>query len=263
VDVSTVQRYWPDIIEAVKQKSRATWMVIMSGVRPAALEGRVLTLAFDAEGNRLGFVNGNRDVILSEVLRERMGVDWRIETVSGGAGGGRGQAGPGPNAGPGGGGRSGASGGPGGGFGSSGGFGSAPSGGFGSSSTGGAPSSGGFGSSSAAPSGFGGGTGQSGPQQGGPPPNAVPRPAPGENGTNGARRGNAFGAGGSAAGDPGPLPPPPDEPPPPPEPSPVDESDEVDPEGDADADGTEAEMSGMALIQRELGGQIIREIDNS
>jgi DNA polymerase-3 subunit gamma/tau len=43
----------------------------------------------------------------------------------------------------------------------------------------------------------------------------------------------------------------------------VDESDEVDPEGDADADGTEAEMSGMALIQRELGGQIIREIDNS
>ncbi|MEU9018261.1 DNA polymerase III subunit gamma and tau [Actinomadura sp. NPDC048394] len=263
VDVSTVQRYWPDIIEAVKQKSRATWMVIMSGVRPAALEGRVLTLAFDAEGNRLGFVNGNRDVILSEVLRERMGVDWRIETVSGGAGGGRGQAGPGPNAGPGGGGRSGAGGGPGGGFGSSGGFGSAPSGGFGSSSTGGSPSSGGFGSSSAAPSGFGGGTGQSGPQRGGPPPNAVPRPAPGENGTNGASSGNAFGAGGSAAGDPGPLPPPPDEPPPPPEPSPVDESDEVDPEGDADADGTEAEMSGMALIQRELGGQIIREIDNS
>ncbi|HEU5028149.1 MAG TPA: DNA polymerase III subunit gamma and tau [Spirillospora sp.] len=263
VDVSTVQRYWPDIVEAVKQKSRATWMVIMSGVRPASLEGRVLTLAFDAEGNRLGFVNGNRDVILSEVLRERMGVDWRIETVSGGAGGGRGQAGPGPNAGPGGGGRSGAGGGPSGGFGSGGGFGSAPSGGFGPSSTGGSPSPGGFGSSSAAPSGFGGGTGQSGPQQGGPSANAVPRPAPGENGANGASSRNAFGSGGSTAGDPGPLPPPPDEPPPPPEPSPVDESDEVDPEGDADADGTEAEMSGMALIQRELGGQIIREIDNS
>ncbi|TDB87828.1 hypothetical protein, partial [Actinomadura sp. 7K534] len=60
-----------------------------------------------------------------------------------------------------------------------------------------------------------------------------------------------------------PPPPPPDEPPPPPEPAPVDESDEVDPEGDADVDGAEAEMSGMALIQRELGGQIIREIDNS
>ncbi|QKG23827.1 DNA polymerase III subunit gamma and tau [Actinomadura verrucosospora] len=271
VDVATVQRYWPDIVEAVKQKSRATWMVIMSGVRPASLEGRVLTLAFDAEGNRLGFVNGNRDVILSEVLRERMGVDWRIETVSGGAGGGRGQGGPGPNAGPGGG-RSGG----GGGFGSngpggSGGFGSAPSGGFGSSSTGGSPASSGFGPSSQG-SGFGGGTGQNAQaasQQGGT--NPVPRPASGgngqngtngTNGANGASRSNGFGAG-AAAGDLGPLPPPPDEPPPPPEPSPMDESDEVDPEGDADADGTEAEMSGMALIQRELGGQIIREIDNS
>ena len=52
-------------------------------------------------------------------------------------------------------------------------------------------------------------------------------------------------------------------PPPPDEPPPVDETDEVDIEGDADADGNEAEISGMALIQRELGGQIIREIDNS
>jgi DNA polymerase-3 subunit gamma/tau len=43
----------------------------------------------------------------------------------------------------------------------------------------------------------------------------------------------------------------------------VDESEEVDPVGDADADGSEIEASGMALIQRELGGQIIREIDNS
>jgi DNA polymerase-3 subunit gamma/tau len=51
--------------------------------------------------------------------------------------------------------------------------------------------------------------------------------------------------------------------PPPPEPPPVDESDEVDPEGDADVDGNEAALSGMALIQRELGGKIIREIDNS
>ncbi|MDL4816640.1 DNA polymerase III subunit gamma and tau [Actinomadura opuntiae] len=259
VDVSMVQRYWPDIIEAVKQKSRATWMVIMSGVRPTSLEGRVLTLAFEAEGNRLGFVNGNRDVILSEVLRERMGVDWRIETVSGGAGGGRGQGGPGPNAGPGGG-RAG------GGFGGGGGGGGAPSGGFGSSSgfgssgTGGSAPSSGFGASqSGGNGGSGGGPGQGAPtghtaQQRGASSNPVPRPA---------SNGDAAGGFGAGAGDPGPMPPPPDEPPPPPEPSPMDESDEVDPEGDADADGIEAEMSGMALIQRELGGQIIREIDNS
>jgi DNA polymerase-3 subunit gamma/tau len=55
---------------------------------------------------------------------------------------------------------------------------------------------------------------------------------------------------------------PPDLPPPPDEPPPFDESDEVDPEGDRDA-GAEEAISGMALIQRELGGQIIKEIDNS
>ena len=42
----------------------------------------------------------------------------------------------------------------------------------------------------------------------------------------------------------------------------MDESDEVDPDGDRDA-GAEEAISGMALIQRELGGQIIKEIDNT
>ncbi|WP_149262875.1 DNA polymerase III subunit gamma and tau [Actinomadura sp. K4S16] len=192
-DFSTIQRLWPDVVEAVKQKSRATWMVIMSGVQPVSLDGKVLTLGFDAEGRRLGFVNGGRDAVLREVFKERMGVDWRIETVVGGAPGGSPPGGrPGPSA------------------------------GFGGAAT----------------------------------PNPAPQPRP-------PFQPSAQPSAPRADRAPEPPPPPPDEPPPPPEPSPVDESDEVDPEGDADADGTEAEMSGMALIQRELGGQIIREIDNS
>lgn len=194
IDFATVQRLWPDIVEAVKQKSRATWMVIMSGVQPVSLEGKVLTLGFDAEGRRLGFVNGARDTVLREVFKERMGVDWRIDTVLGAAP-------PAPPAPPGG---------------------QGPNGGFGGAA---APNP----------------AAQQQPRPSARPP--APRP--------------------EAAPEPPPPPPPPEEPPPPPEPVPVDESDEVDPEGDADADGTEAEMSGMALIQRELGGQIIREIDNS
>ncbi|TMQ89737.1 DNA polymerase III subunit gamma and tau [Actinomadura soli] len=188
MDFSAVQRLWPDIVEAVKQKSRATWMVIMAGVQPVSLDGKVLTLGFDAEGRRLGFVNGGRDTVLREVLKERMGVEWRIETAVGGA-----PAGPPP-------GRSG------------------PSAGFGASAT----------------------------------PNPTPPPRPPVQ-PSAPRHDQAQ----------EPPPPPPDEPPPPPEPPPMDESDEVDPEGDADADGAEAEMNGMALLQRELGGQIIREIDNT
>ncbi|MFI0369429.1 DNA polymerase III subunit gamma and tau [Actinomadura sp. 1N219] len=193
VDFSSVQRLWPDIVEAVKQKSRATWMVIMAGVQPVSLDGRILTLGFDAEGRRLGFVNGGRDTVLREVLKERMGVDWRIETVVGGA-----PAGSPP-------GRSG------------------PNGGFGAAAT--------------------------------PNPAPQPRPPVQPSAQQSAPRAD------QAAQEP--PPPPPDEPPPPPEPPPMDESDEVDPEGDADAEGAEAEMNGIALLQRELGGQIIRENDNS
>jgi len=237
-----VQRLWPDIVEAVKQKSRVAWMVIMNGVRPLTLDGNLLTLSFEAEGARTNFANGGRDTVLREVLKERMGVDWRIDTVLGGAapGGGGGRS-PGRPSGPGGG--SGGHGGPGGSQGSSG----APSAGF---------------SSSAAPAPPRPGTG---PQPSGPP-SAPMGPSSSAAGPNGSASGGAPAGGGTATAvrplAPEPAPPM-DDGPPPPEAPPIDESEEVDPEGDADADGTEAEASGMALIQRELGGQIIREIDNS
>ncbi|QFG23255.1 DNA polymerase III subunit gamma and tau [Actinomadura sp. WMMB 499] len=230
-DIATVQRYWPDVVEAVKQKSRATWMVIMSGVQPVALDGKVLTLGFDADGRRLGFVNGGRDVVIREVFKERMGVDWRIETVVGASG---------P---PAGGGRP------------AGGFGGPPAMAPAAAPT--APSP------TPAPRQPTHGHGQAPTPTPAPAP---PRPAP-DPPTHGSAPGPAQGPGQAPVRDrdrdPGPPPPPPDEPPPPPEPAPMDESDEVDPEGDADADGLEAEMTGMALIQRELGGQVIKEIDNS
>ncbi|URM97815.1 DNA polymerase III subunit gamma and tau [Actinomadura madurae] len=201
VDFGAVQRLWPDVVEAVKQKSRATWMVIMSGVQPVSLDGKVLTLGFDAEGRRLGFVNGGRDAVLREVFKERMGVEWRIETVVGGAPAGPPSGRPGPS------------------------------------------------------SGFGGAaTPNPAPQPRSPARPAAQPSAPGP---------ERFERPERAERAPEPPPPPPDEPPPPPDPGPLDESDEVDPEGDADADGIEAEMNGMALIERELGGRIIREIDNS
>ncbi|MFC9971827.1 DNA polymerase III subunit gamma and tau [Spirillospora sp. NPDC127200] len=243
-DVTAVQRMWPDIVEAVKRRSRVAWMVIMSGVQPVSLDRNLLTLAFDAEGKRTNFTNGGRDVVLREVLKERMGVDWRIDTVLAGAVPPAGRPGGGAPAGGGGGG---------------GGYGSpqpapapnppapapqhqSPSGGYNAQS----PANGVQNTPGDNPAaGFSGAAEQvpprpsSGPRPAGPPDLPSPPPPP----------------------DPGP--PPPDEPPPPPEPAPFDETEDVDPLGDRDADGTEAEASGMALIQRELGGQIIREIDNT
>ncbi|MFI0453983.1 DNA polymerase III subunit gamma and tau [Actinomadura sp. 6N118] len=219
MDIAAVQRLWPDIVEAVKQKSRVAWMVIMNGVRPLSLDGNLLTLSFEAEGARTNFANGGRDAVLREVLKERMGVDWRIDTVVGGAapaggrpGGPAGRSSNSPGQGP-----------P-----------PQPQSGFSNAATTAPPRSG------------------SGPLPSAPPAEPTPLSGP-------SAPAHSAPATSRSVPQPGPSR---DEAPPPPEP-PIDESDEVDPEGDADADGTEAEASGMALIQRELGGQIIREIDNS
>jgi len=180
-DMATIQRAWPNIVEGVKRKSKVAWMVIMSGVQPLSLEGNLLTLAFEGEGARTNFTNGNRDVVLREVLRETLGVDLRIDTVLAGT----------PQA---------------------------------------------AARASAAPA--------ASPR----PRLAAAQPPPPERPS-------------AAHQPPEPPPPPPPEPPPPP--VPIDETDEVDPEGDATMDDHEAAISGVELIKRELGGQVIREIDNS
>ncbi|ACZ00442.1 DNA polymerase III subunit gamma and tau [Thermomonospora curvata] len=189
-DVAAVRQAWPNIVEAVKKKSKVAWTSIMSGVQPVSLEGNLLTLAFEVPGARTNFVNGRRDTVLREVFREFFGVDWRIDTVLAGAAPAARQAAP------------------------------------------------------VSPAPFT----RPAPAAPAAPPAAAPAPTRPE----------------PVAGppQPPPPPPPPDEPPPPPPSAPFDEVDEVDPEGDADADA-EAALTGMELIKRELGGQIIREIDNS
>jgi DNA polymerase-3 subunit gamma/tau len=193
LDINAVRRSWGDILEALKQRSKVAW-IMLEGTQAASVEHNVLTVAFAEEGKRKGFAVGGKDAVFREVLKEYLGVDWRIETVLGDARAARpapGSPGPGP----------------------------------------------------------------------GPGPDPGPGPGPGP-GTFAASASQAPAARPSAPPQARPersAPPPP--PPPPDDPPPVDESDEVDPDGDEDAGDTA--VSGMALIQRELGGQIIREIDNS
>ncbi|WP_460303007.1 DNA polymerase III subunit gamma and tau, partial [Actinocorallia aurea] len=85
VDVNGIRQHWPRILESVQRRSRVAWMSIMEGVAPASVEGNLLTIAFDHEGKRKNFVNGRRDGVLAEVLKELFGVDWRIEAVLGGS----------------------------------------------------------------------------------------------------------------------------------------------------------------------------------
>jgi DNA polymerase-3 subunit gamma/tau len=72
---------WVDILEAVKQRSKVAWIVLMEGVEVASLQDQVLTLAFANEGKRRGFMTGGKDLVLREALKEILGVDWRIDAI--------------------------------------------------------------------------------------------------------------------------------------------------------------------------------------
>jgi DNA polymerase-3 subunit gamma/tau len=219
LNVSVLRQAWPNILETIKHRSRVAWMVLQGGVQVAGLEGNLLTLAFDNEGNRKGFTGGGRDAAVRQAIKEMYGIEVRVDTVPAGQAVPTSRQTPPPQ----------------------------PQ----------APTP--------------------------PPPTAAPAPPPGP-GPAGHPTGQAPAAPARQPQSPAPQRPapppqaapvenaprqppkapvaPPDLPPPPDEPPPFDESDEVDPEGDRDA-GAEEAISGMALIQRELGGQIIKEIDNS
>lgn len=175
IDVATVRRAWPDILEAVKRRRRVAWMILMGDVQVVEVDDRSVTLAFARDGDMKGFTSSGSDRVVQQALTEVLGVEWRVEAIAGGGGG--------------------------------------------STSRGGNPSrpSGPRGPAPAAP------TGPTGPAADGPVPG-----------------GEAVADGAGPADSAGPA--------------------EVDPERDPDDNPG---LTGMALIRRELGGQIIDEIDNT
>ncbi|WP_063730333.1 DNA polymerase III subunit gamma and tau [Streptomyces sp. RTd22] len=150
-----VRQMWPDILEAVKNRRRFTWILLSQNATVSGFDGTTLQIGFPNAGARDSFANGGSEDILRQALNDAIGVQWRIEAIVDPSGG------QGPPAGPGGSGP-GASGGPGG-------FGGGGSGGFGGSGGGG-------GGGGNAGGGFGGGGGQPAPRQ--PAPTPPPAPAP-------------------------------------------------------------------------------------
>ncbi|OIV35240.1 hypothetical protein BIV57_22650, partial [Mangrovactinospora gilvigrisea] len=119
-----VRQMWPDILDAVKNKRRLTWMLLSQNGQVAGFDGKTLQVALGNSGARDSFVRSGSPEVLHDAIVERFGQDWTIEAIvdpSGGQGGG-GQGGRGtpPAGGP-------AGGGGGGGFGGGGPAGGGPS----------------------------------------------------------------------------------------------------------------------------------------
>ncbi|MEU2618888.1 DNA polymerase III subunit gamma and tau [Streptomyces sp. NPDC007157] len=87
---------WPNILEAVKNRRRFTWILLSQNAQVVGFDGTTLQLGFVNAGARDNFASSGSEDVLRQALTEQFGVQWRIEAVvDPTGGGGSAPAGPG------------------------------------------------------------------------------------------------------------------------------------------------------------------------
>ncbi|MBD0744090.1 DNA polymerase III subunit gamma and tau [Streptomyces sp. CBMA152] len=76
-----VRNMWPDILEAVKNKRRFTWILLSQNAQVAGFDGTTLQLGFINAGARDNFASSGSEEVLRGVLGERFGVQWKVEAI--------------------------------------------------------------------------------------------------------------------------------------------------------------------------------------
>ncbi|MDQ0386854.1 DNA polymerase-3 subunit gamma/tau [Streptomyces sp. DSM 42143] len=116
------RQIWPNILEAVKNRRRFTWILLSQNAQVTGFDGTTLQIGFVNAGARDNFLSSGSEDVLRQALAEQFNVQWKVDAVVDPSGG---SAPPSPS-------------GPAGGYGGPGGFGNA-SGGGGGGFGGGAP----------------------------------------------------------------------------------------------------------------------------
>ncbi|WP_128984907.1 DNA polymerase III subunit gamma and tau, partial [Streptomyces roseicoloratus] len=83
-----VRTMWPQILEAVKNRRRFTWILLSQNAQVAGFDGTTLQLGFLNAGARDNFASSGSEDVLKAALAEQFQVHWRIEAIidpSGGA----------------------------------------------------------------------------------------------------------------------------------------------------------------------------------
>ncbi|MYV91220.1 DNA polymerase III subunit gamma and tau, partial [Streptomyces sp. SID1034] len=76
-----VRNMWPDILEAVKNKRRFTWILLSQNAQVAGFDGTTVQLGFINAGARDNFASSGSEDVLRGVLSERFGVQWKVEAI--------------------------------------------------------------------------------------------------------------------------------------------------------------------------------------
>ncbi|WP_307707264.1 DNA polymerase III subunit gamma and tau [Streptomyces sp. V1I6] len=85
-----VRNMWPEILEAVKNRRRFTWILLSQNAQVTGFDGTTLQLGFINAGARDNFASSGSEEVLKQALAEQFNVQWKVEAIvdpSGGSGG--------------------------------------------------------------------------------------------------------------------------------------------------------------------------------
>ncbi|WP_460107408.1 DNA polymerase III subunit gamma and tau [Streptomyces sp. YKOK-J1] len=72
---------WPNILEAVKNRRRFTWILLSQNAQVTGFDGTTLQIGFVNAGARDNFASSGSEDVLRQALTEQFGVQWKIEPV--------------------------------------------------------------------------------------------------------------------------------------------------------------------------------------
>ncbi|MEV5987373.1 DNA polymerase III subunit gamma and tau [Streptomyces sp. NPDC052051] len=72
---------WPNILEAVKNRRRFTWILLSQNAQVAGFDGTTLQLGFVNAGARDNFASSGSEDVLRQALAEQFHVQWKVEAI--------------------------------------------------------------------------------------------------------------------------------------------------------------------------------------
>ena len=81
MDVGSLRRLWPDVIENVKKRRRLTWSLLSASAQIIAVDDKAITIGILNAGARDSFVRSESDEILRQAFIEVVGLDRKVEAV--------------------------------------------------------------------------------------------------------------------------------------------------------------------------------------
>ncbi|MET7938889.1 DNA polymerase III subunit gamma and tau [Streptomyces sp. NPDC005302] len=78
---------WPNILEAVKNRRRFTWILLSQNAQVTGFDGTTLQIGFVNAGARDNFASSGSEDVLRQALSEQFNVQWKVEAIVDASGG--------------------------------------------------------------------------------------------------------------------------------------------------------------------------------